>query len=380
MRASRTLVAVVALASAAPLVMALPSRLCAQQVRVQARSAQPDSARDAKTQNVLRRVQSSNPEDLMRVVQELQARERRLVMQLRASPDDEVLLRRRLVEELSHLNREKFGVLSVVETRCANESGPRPAGYLGLNLETERDRVTNEILFTVVQSLDPGSPADRSGIQPGDTLLMLGGRDVRGRLPDAAGLLEPGATVRVRVARAAAARDFTLEVAPRPSGIARTCGEFEAALQQLRAAPGRFVFDEVRGGEPRRMPVGTGATAGATGGAGGTVTIFSMEHLSSPATPFFAGAQFSALDEDWRGLLNLKPEVKGVFVLQVMPGTLSAQAGLKKGDVVTGVGEAPATSPMGLVNLLIVTERPDATLSVIRGGEKRSVVLRLPPR
>lgn len=348
-----------------------------QQVRVETRSLPRDSVRDLNRENVYVKVRTSNPEDLLRIVQEIQSRERALLMELRATAPEETLLRRRLLGDLAHLNRERFGVMSIVEQRCANESGPRPAGYLGLHLGYEMDPMTGEVHFTIVQSVDPGSPSDRAGIAPGDTLVMLGGRDMRGRKPDASGLLEPGNRVGVRVARGSETKEFMLTVVPRPPGIARSCGEFERVVQRLRSpAPGRLAFSELPRAEGSRR-LETGAETGAPSEPTIQISIFNPEYLSAPS---FAGAQFRPLDDDWRGVLNLGRDVQGVFVNEVAPGTRSAQAGLKKGDVVTQVGDSPATSPMVLVQLLIITERPDATLSLIRNGEKRTIVLRLPPR
>lgn len=375
-RRAQPLLALAALVAAAPAL----SPLLAQQVQVETRSLQRDSTREVDTQKVFLRVRSSNPEQLMLVVNELQEREQRLIAELRASPAGDPALRRRLFEDLAHLTREKFGVLSIVETRCAAESGPRPAGYIGLNLDSDYDVETRRYRFTVVHSVDPGSPSDRAGLLPGDTLVTFGGRDVRARQPDAAGLLEPGNRLPVRVARGRDVREFTLEVVPRPAGIARSCGEFERVLQPLRlAAPTRFVFEgEMRGSQAVRMQVGT--APGRVPDEPSRLVIFAQEHLSTSSAPYFAGAQFRALDDDWRSVLGLKGDVQGVFVNEVAPGTPTAQAGLKKGDVITRVDDSPATSPMTLVNLLIVTERPEASLQVIRGGERRTLVLRLPQR
>lgn len=364
------LVALALLAGASP--------LAAQQVRIEARSAPRDSAREVNTQEVFIKVRTSNPEDLLRIVNELQQREARLVAELRSSAQGDPALRRRLFEDLAHLTREKFGVLSIVETRCAAESGPRPTGYIGLNVDSDYDLATRRYRFTVVHSVDPGSPSDRAGLMPGDTLVTFGGRDVRARPPDPTGLLEPGSRLPVRVARGGEMKDLVLDVVQRPAAIAASCGEFERVLQPLRlAAPARYVVEgELRGEATRRMQVGTGEVRPTSEPQ--RLVIFAPEHLSTSTAPYFAGAQFRALDDDWRAVLNLKGDVQGVFVNEVAPGTPTAQAGLRKGDVITRVGDSPTTSPMALVNLLIVTERPEASLQVIRGGERRTLVLRLP--
>ncbi len=344
----------------------------AQQVRTQSRPVTPANA-----ESVFLRVQTSTADDVMRIVRELGTREERLVSELYAAPNESA--RRRLLEDLSQLTREKFTIMSIVEGRCAAEAGPQPAGYLGVHLLTSVDSVTREVRHTVVQSVDPGSPAQRAGVRAGDTLLTLGGRDVRRSLPDARGLLEPGNQLPVRVARGARTHEFVVTVVPRPEGFGKSCGEFERVLMPLRvASPGRFRFEAtMRGEEPRAVGVGAG-------GAGGSIArmeeprIIVFDGESATVAPWFAGAQFRALDDDWRTALGLKADVAGVFVNAVAPGSPTAQAGLRKGDVVTMVGASPAGSPTSLVRLLVLTERPETTLQVLRGGEKRTLVLRLP--
>lgn len=366
----------VALASAA----SATSALAQQPVRVPL----TDSARASATQNVFMRVRTSNPEDLLRIVGELKEREDKLVAELYATPSSEASAQRRLLAELGHLARERYSVLSIVETRCRAESGPRPAGFIGLNAIAEYRVADSAYMFTWVQTLDPGSPAERAGVMPGDTILSFGGRDVRTRPLVATGLLEPGNRIMLKVARRDEVKDLIVIVAQRSEGIARSCGEFERALVHLREAPaGRYmVRSEVRGGPegPRNVVVEAGPTRSGETAPLLRFDIFGTENVSTAPAPFFAGAQFVTLDADWRGALNLKPDVQGVFVHSVAPGSPSSQAGLRKGDVVTSVGNTPASSPMALVNMLIVTERPEATLQVLRAGEKRSLVLRLPPR
>lgn len=361
--------ALVLVAGLVPALAAQPAQ--AQQVRAQSRPLAPslDSA-------VLRKVRTSNPEELLLIVREMGAREDRLVSALYASDDEGT--RRRLLGELSELTREKFTVMSLVEERCAAEAGPRPAGYMGVNLETRIDSATRAVQYTYVTSVDPGSPAQRAGVRAGDTLLAIGGRDMRRALPDARGLLSPGNRVPVLVARGDTRHEILVTVGTRPESISRSCGEFERVLMPLRVAtPGRFMMreDVARDGTrrvtveamPRTMdrPVEEGR-------------IFFLGPESSSAMPFFAGAQFRALDDDWREVLSLKPDVQGVFVNAVGPGTPTAAAGLRKGDVITRVGNTPATSPAALLNMLIVTERPEVTLHVLRGGQQRTLVLRLP--
>jgi len=350
-----------------------PAAGAQQQVRVITR----DSVRTEPER--LTMIRTSNPEDLLRFVEELGAREERLLKELSATPAREVARLDRIYGDLTDVARERFAVMSAVEMRCAAESAPRQAGYLGLNLSTEIDAAAGSPTFTIVASVDPGSPAQRAGVLAGDTLLSLGGRDTRRRLPDASGLLEPGNRVSVRVARSGGVREIMVTAAPRPQGIGRSCGEFERVLRPLRvAAPGRYILrDDQRA--PQRREVGGGQPVPSAQPEGIRLFVFEAEHMAS-AAPFFAGAQFRALNDQWRANLRLKADQQGVLVNSVAAGSPMAQSGLREGDVVTALDDTPTAAPMSLVNLLTVNEKPEASLKVLRAGERKTLVLRLPRR
>ena len=326
------------------------------------------------------RAQLSSPKALLQRVSALREREERLAREWRSTPVANEPLRAQLFDALSQLTRQSFALMSMVEARCAAERGPRPAGYMGVNLTTELDPRSGAVRFTVVESVDPGSPAQRAGIEKGDTLLAIGGRDVRGRRPEPApGLLEPGNRVALRVDRAGGARDVLVTVAPRPATIHDLCGEFERVLQPLRVAPpGHFIFESDARDAPRRVHVE--GTVPRVPAASHEVRyfIFDPENVSVASSPYFAGAQFRRLDE-WRAGLNLKPDVQGVLVNAVASGSPMAQAGLKEADVVTAVDGTTTSTPMAVVRALLLTEKPEASLQILRAGKKQTLTLRLPP-
>ena len=97
---------------------------------------------------------------------------------------------------------------------------------------------------------------------------------------------------------------------------------------------------------------------------------------SGGAISYFGGAQFRALDDDWRGVLGLKDGTVGVFVNEVAPGSAAAQSGLRVGDVITHVNDAAATSPFVVVRLLGVSTDARASLRVLRAREPRMLTLR----
>jgi hypothetical protein len=113
-----------------------------------------------------------------------------------------------------------------------------------------------------------------------------------------------------------------------------------------------------------------------------------------------AGARVLALDPDLRDAVAGAP-ARGVFVLQVLPGTPAAEAGLRAGDVIVSAGGKPVHSPAALQRALaarasasraLAAQRAERTaagrplldapearavaLRVTRGGSTREVVLR----
>jgi hypothetical protein len=359
--------------------------LPAQQVRVLQRD--PAMRRDSiviSADSIFLRFYTAGPEELLLRVTALREREARLLGELRALPAADVTLQRQLAEQLAQLSRESFTLMSAVESRCAAERAPRPEGYLGITLESSAEVAGGRVSIdrVMVGSVDPGSPAQRGGILAGDRILSIAGRDFRGALPDIADLLAVGNRLGVRIERDGRARDVMLTVARRPERAEPSCGQFERVLQPLRMmGPGRILVERSGDGSTHRVQVRQVPEAGRaarevpvpdgernffifTPGAGGVTDI-----------GFFGGAEFRPLSNGWREVLGMPAGAPGVIVSEVAPGSMAAQAGLRDGDVITAVGSANATSPEVLVRLLSVSQQRDATLQVLRGKERKSVVL-----
>lgn len=364
------LLALGALGTAVAAVGAVPVH--AQQIRViERKTLRADSLVD--------RLLTADVHEVKRVVADWREREGELVRELRTGAADENT-RRRLEEQLSLHTRDGFAIMSAIQARCMDERGPRPAGYLGLNL-TNVWTVENELakgLGTTVTSVEPGSPAERAGVERNDKVLSLGGLDARERTPDVSPQLVPGRNIAIRIERDGAVRDLSIAVARRPEGFGDSCGEFERALIPMRVPGGGRIIVEEPGTGNRRVMVDARATEqDAEPGTEMRIFTFGPGAGNRTATGFFAGAEFRTLDADWGEVLGVR---QGVIVSAVASGSVAAQAGLKGGDVVTALGRSPVASPLTLVQMLGAMDGTEATLSVVRGRERKTVTLKWGPR
>jgi C-terminal processing protease CtpA/Prc len=338
-----------------------------QQVRTMQRT-------NVRSDSLVKRIFNSDVSEVKRMVTAWREREQQLVNALRAVLAEDFPARRRLEDDLAQHTRDGFAMMSAIEARCVDGGGDLPAGYLGLNIESTGMLIDNEPrqLVTVVTSVEPGSPAEKAGLQRADKLLSIGGLEPR-RMGEVGALLVPGRALAVRVERDGFPREFTVTVARRPEGFGESCGEFERALMPMRI-PGRVLVRE-RSTSPR-APV-EGRDLGAGNPQEVRIMIFGADGEHETATGFFAGAEFRPLDADWREVLGVR---QGVMVIKVAAGSPAATSGLKSGDVITAVGNAPVATPVTLVQLLAASQERDITLHVVRAKDRRTIILKLGQR
>ena len=248
-----------------------------------------------------------------------------------------------------------------------------PSGWLGMHLSESKitmmspeGALTNYCDYPVVEAVDAGSPAEKAGVNAGDTVVAYNGRDVRTQAVNYAELLVPGNVLRMRVKRASRMRELPVTVAARPQG--------EKSLIFLRSgcAPGMTcerpsTFSFSASGPPSPTP---------------NVPVPPLPPvevmLAGTGMAVLAGAQLSVVDEDFAQRLGVEP---GVLVLRVPMGTPAAEAGLRPGEVIRAVNGVPVRdmTPLrrALGNTSGASGSRDVKLTVsARGAAPRIVTVR----
>ncbi|MCU0648898.1 MAG: PDZ domain-containing protein [Gemmatimonadaceae bacterium] len=257
-----------------------------------------------------------------------------------------------------------------------------PRGWIGVSLvghylpRYTRDGMA-QLYCTdpIVETVEPGGPADKAGLARGDTLLTMNGNALKGREVRFAALMQPGSTITFRARRAGKTREVPVIVERRPTatGPIIAFGDSGSYAYSFTGEPGR-----ARGATgsvtvstgDRTVRVGAPTGAGAAVGTTVTITPWLSGSATSSAT-LFAGARFSTLSSDLADALGVS---SGLLVSSVGPGSLAAEAGLREGDVVRTVNDVVLTSPQQLAEQVRRTRA--VTMDVVRRGKTRTVELK----
>ncbi len=138
-----------------------------------------------------------------------------------------------------------FALAAAAAAPLAAQRAPQTQrGWLGFSFGSSATvwvpgRATTDTARVVVGEVLKGSPADRAGMEPGDTLVSVNGeRATMGRIAQAAARLHPGDTVRLDIRRAGRTQALTLRAAERPSYMR----QFGYAPGPITVEPGEFYF------------------------------------------------------------------------------------------------------------------------------------------
>jgi S1-C subfamily serine protease len=221
--------------------------------------------------------------------------------------------------------------------------------------------------YPVVTGVDSSSPAAKAGVRPGDVLLSFNSHDMRGGSVELTKWLKVGAPFVLRIRRNDATRIIRGTLGRRPENwdsntvVQLTVPEIMERQSGAIARPPIQRVGMIR----TRMPVPEPLPAllpPALGYGGGTYP--------------FAGAEFTALNQDLCDALGVKPE--GVFVTSVIEGSAARAAGLRGGDVVVKADSIRIESPIDLVRAIRNADETDRSvdLQIIRKHKAQALTLR----
>jgi len=171
----------------------------------------------------------------------------------------------------------------------------------------------------LVNSVNPGGPADRAGIKTGDVIVKLNGKDVNdpNNLRNEISSFAPGTQVTLGILRNGQPQDIRVKL-----------GELTAEAARANQESG--------GGEEGASKLGISV---------------------SPLTPERAAQ------------LGLRRGARGVLVDEVDPNGPAAQAGIEAGDVIQEVNRQPVKTPADIQDILAKSGGRTPVLLIARGGQ-----------
>jgi serine protease Do len=217
-------------------------------------------------------------------------------------------------------------------TNDLQQSGHVTRGYIGVEAQEISPAMSKALSLpsaggALIAAVEPNTPAERGGLQPGDVIRSVNGEQVknpRDLALDVAGV-QPGDTAHLDVLRDGHDQTMDVRVAQLPS---------EQQMAQ-------------NGGQPHQERNRLGLALG-------------------------------ALSPDVAGQLNLPDGTKGAVVTEVQPGSPADQAGIQAGDVIVGVGTRPVTDPAQAANAIRNAERNGdqaVALRIIHDGQPAFVAV-----
>ncbi len=202
------------------------------------------------------------------------------------------------------------------------EHGEVTRGHLGVFIQSVTPELAEALGLEVqrgalISQVEPGSTAERIGLEPGDVVVAIDGREIRDAddLRNRIGLLAVGTEVTIGYLRDGKRRS-----------VKATIG---AASTEQRAARGAAALERLAGADLRDLD------------------------RSHP--------QYG--------------RVQGVHVASVQPGSRAARAGLVAGDIILGVNRAAVRSVAELTQALDAAGQGPLALNILRGNRRLYLVL-----
>ena len=257
-----------------------------------------------------------------------------------------------------------LAVLAALAPVRGEAQGRSAGGWVGVVITTGigQTNASGAMVFNdypVIESIDPGSPAERAGLQAGDIILSINSQDLKKNPIPMQSLLVPGHKIVFRYMRGDETRTQNVTVAERPLG---TSGHTRVSIIGPVPAP-----DGPRAGPPE-LSTRTGSML--------TPTVTLAPLMRGPGSPslVLAGAELTQLNDGLREVLKMTGQ--GIFVVNVALGTPAGEAGLKSGDVIVRANRELLETPSELARMMRFANESALQLLVVRNRKQHSLTLR----
>jgi serine protease Do len=249
-------------------------------------------------------------------------------------------------------------------------SAALPQGWVGFTAQGPKKELLSQegdfiqyFAYPSIIAVDPESPAQRAGIEPGDVLIAYNGLDVRGREFNLTQLLAPERKLSVTIRRDGEMKDYAVTVVKAPERVFRRRLDFGAV-----PVNGTRVEAIVRGDDgPSRVQMPMIAVPRGMGPGGGMIS--SLRMLMAPNGAF--GAVLSNVSPELAKTLKLET---GVLVNDVSDESPATKAGLHTGDVIVGAGGQSVTSLRALHEAIAMhLQEQSIVLQVMRDRKPRKL-------
>jgi len=359
------------------------------------------------------------------VVTQLQTRASQALDALRSGQSSEAsrsqveAVARQLREQIDQAAQRSQMLRTQLASLCDRSS--KPDGYMGITfsatMRADAGASGGEVFRfaenPTVETVEPGSPAERAGVTKGDEITLIDGQSVVGRDIVFNQLLRPGTRLPLRVRRDGDTRDVVLVIKQRPPSLDNGCPFLDARIMAAFGDPisiARLPFSgaivrgaplppavPAPGARPRAAPRAAEPTPVVVGANGVTAVIpaplvpnvtmpapnavettspdqrnvFVFSRMSAPMV--IAGATIVRTNADLRETFGVK---SGVLVLDVARGSPAYSSGLKGGDVIVSVGRVAVTSPLSIQRAIETADGTELPLRIIRKKKAQSLTLR----
>lgn len=309
---------------------------------------------------------------------------------------------RLLGARLASLESDRSRIRSRLNEIC--DADRQPDGWVGIAYSVDASATREDdgrvimrfVDYPSIESVEPGSPADKAGIRGGDRILSMSGRDLKDAEIELTPMLKPGSHIPFKIQRGVETRQIEVVVERRPNGFTTPCPWVDERIAAA-FAPSQFMVTVTTDDNP----------SGVVAAGGGQTRVLTRRRspgqppappsppvtvavppvapvpplpplapvgaVGSGASVVFGGAQFVAVSPELADALGVE---RGLLVVGTGRGSPAEQSGLRVGDVLVSVDGRALVSPLVLLQAVEQSSKRELRLQLVRKRKSLATTLR----